>query len=258
MNFKHGRLLALILASATLPAFAQNAAVVNGKPIPTSRVEAIVKQYAAQGQPDTPDLREAIKQELIMREVLTQEAGKRGVGEKPEVKNQIEMARQGIVIQALHEDYLKKNPVTDAEMRTEYDRFKSQADDKEYLARHILVESENEAKAIIDKLKNGAKFEELAKQSKDPGSAAQGGKLDWAAPRSYVKPFSDALVSLKEGQITQQPVKTEYGYHVIKLEDVRATQFPPFEQVKPQLGNMLQQRKVGEFHEQLLKKAKVK
>ena len=258
MNFKYGRLLVLVFASAALPALAQNVAVVNGKPIPTSRMETIVKQYVAQGQPDTPELRDAIKNELITREVLMQEAGKRGIGEKPEVKTQLEMARQNIMIQALHEEYVKKNPVSEAEMRKEFERFKAQADDKEYFARHILVEKEDEAKAIINKLKSGAKFEELAKQSKDPGSAAKGGALDWAAPRSYVKPFADALVSLKPGDITQTPVKSEFGYHIIKLEDTRPTEFPPFEQVKPQLANMLQQRQVATFHEQLMEKAKIK
>jgi peptidyl-prolyl cis-trans isomerase C len=258
MNLKYGRLLAALLAAAALPVFAQNAAVVNGKPIPSSRVDSIVKQYTAQGQPESPEMRQAIREELITREVLMQEAAKRSIGDKPEVKTQLEMARQNIVIQGLHEDYLKKNPVTEAEMRKEYERFKSETGDKEYLARHILVGSQEEAEAIISKLKSGAKFEELAKQSKDPGSAAQGGKLDWASPRSYVKPFADALTSLKQGEITQKPVQSEFGYHVIKLEDVRDTEFPPFEQVKPQLENMLQKQKLANLHQELLKKAKIK
>lgn len=257
MNVKYARLLAALFAAAALPVFAQNAAVVNGKPIPSSRVDAIVKQYTAQGEADTPELRNSVREQLVTREVLMQEAGKRGIGEKAEVKNQIEMARQNIVIQALHEDYVKKNPVKDEEMRSEYNRFKAESGDKEYFARHILVESQEQANDIIAKLKSGAKFEELAKQSKDPGSAAQGGALDWAAPRSYVKPFSDAMVALKPGEVTQQPVKSEFGFHVIKLEDVRATEFPPFEQVKPQLANMLQQKKLAQFHQELLKKAKI-
>jgi len=257
MNLKYGRLLAALLTALALPVFAQNVAVVNGKPIPSSRVDAIVKQYTAQGQPDTPELRKAVKEELITREVLMQEAGKRGISDKAEVKNQIELARQSIVIQALHQDYVQKNPIKDAEMKAEYDRFKAETGDKEYFARHILVETEDEANAIIAKLKGGAKFEELAKQSKDVGSAAKGGALDWASPRTYVKPFGDALASLKPGEITQKPVQSEFGYHVIKLEDVRPTEFPEFEQVKPQLQNMLQQRKLAAFHEELLKKAKV-
>src|SRR5690606_27688028 len=253
MNVKYGRLLAALLTAVALPAFAQNVAVVNGKPIPSSRVEAIVKQYTAQGQKDTPELRNAIKEELITREALMQEAGKRGIGDKAEVKNQIDMARQSIVIQALHQDYVQTNPVKEAETKAEDERFKRETGDKEYSARHILVETQDEANAIITKLKGGAKFEELAKQSKDPGSAANGGALDWASPRTYVKPFGDALTSLKPGEITQKPVQSEFGYHVIKLEDVRATEFPAYEQVKPQLQNMLQQRKLSAFHDELLK-----
>lgn len=257
MNVKYGRLFATLLAAVAMPVLAQNAAVVNGKPIPSSRVDAVVKQATAQGEADSPQLRQSIREQLITREVLMQEAGRRGIGEKAEVKNQIEMARQSIVIQALHEDYVQKNPIKDADMMAEYNRFKAETGDKEYFARHILVETQEQANDIIAKLKGGAKFEELSKVSKDPGSAAQGGALDWASPRSYVKPFSDAMVALKPGEITQTPVQSDFGYHVIKLEDVRATEFPPFEQVKPQLSNMLQQRKLAEFHKELLKKAKV-
>lgn len=257
MILKPVRLLALILVTATLPALAQNIAVVNGKPIPSSRVDTMVKQMAAQGQQDTPQLRAMVKEELINREILLQEADKRGVSNTPEVKAQLDLARQQITIRALVTDFLKKNPVKEADMKAEYERFKSQASDKEYHARHILVEKEDEAKAIIAKLKGGAKFEELAKQSKDPGSAANGGDLDWAVPASYVKPFSDALVALKKGETTETPVKTQFGYHVIKLEDVRAAKIPTYEEVKPQISESLQQRKLQAFQEELRKKAKV-
>lgn len=258
MILKPARLLAFILVTATLPALAQNIAVVNGKPIPSSRVDTMVKQMAAQGQQDTPQLRAMVKEELINREILLQEADKRGVSNTPEVKAQLDLARQQITIRALVTDFLKKNPVKEADMKAEYDRFKSQASDKEYHARHILVEKEDEAKAIIAKLKGGAKFEELAKQSKDPGSAANGGDLDWAVPASYVKPFSDALVALKKGETTETPVKTQFGYHVIKLEDVRAAKIPTYEEVKPQISESLQQKKLQAFQEELRKKAKVK
>jgi peptidyl-prolyl cis-trans isomerase C len=142
-------------------------------------------------------------------------------------------------------------------VKAEYDKFKSQAGDKEYRARHILVDKEEDAKAIIAKLKGGAKFEELAKQSKDPGSAANGGDLDWASPASYVKPFSDALVALQKGQVTETPVKTQFGYHVIKLEDVRAAKVPSMEEVKPQIAESLQQKKLQAYQEDLRKKAKI-
>jgi peptidyl-prolyl cis-trans isomerase C len=258
MNVKPARLLMiLVVAAAALPAMAQNLAVVNGKPVPSSRADAMIKQLATQGQPDSPQLRSMVKEELINREILIQEADKLGLGNSPDVKNQVEIARQSIVIRALVGDYLKKHPVSDADIKAEYDKFKAQAGDKEYRARHILVDKEDDAKAIIAKLKGGAKFEDLAKQSKDPGSAANGGDLDWASPASYVKPFSDALVALQKGQITETPVKTQFGYHVIKLEDVRPAKLPALDEVKPQIAESLQQKKLQAFQQELRNKAKI-
>ena len=257
MTFKPARLLVLLLATAALPAMAQNLAVVNGKPVPSSRADAMVKQMAAQGQQDTPQLRAMVKDDLVNREILMQEADKLGLSSSSEVKSQLDMARQSIVIRALVADYVKKNPVSEADMKAEYDKFKAQAGDKEYHARHILVEKEEDAKAIIAKLKGGAKFEELAKESKDTGSAANGGDLDWAPPTAFVKPFSDAMIALQKGQITETPVQTQFGYHVIKLEDSRAAKVPTFEEVKPQIAESLQQQKLQAYQQELKKKAKI-
>jgi peptidyl-prolyl cis-trans isomerase C len=257
MTLKPARLLMLLVTAVALPAMAQNLAVVNGKPVPSSRADVMIKQLATQGQADSPQLRAMVKEELINREILMQEADKRGITSSPDVKNQVEIARQSIAIRALVQDYLKKNPVSDADIKAEYDKFKTQAGDKEYHARHILVETEDQAKAIIAKLKSGAKFEDLAKQSKDPGSAANGGDLDWASPASFVKPFSDAMVALKKGQFTETPVKTQYGYHVIKLDDVRAAKIPTLEEVKPQIAESLQQKKLQAFQQELRSKAKI-
>ncbi|MFC7287609.1 peptidylprolyl isomerase [Herminiimonas glaciei] len=258
MTLKPAHLLAALIVSASLPAMAQNLAVVNGKPIPSSRADVMIKQMTSQGQQDTPELRAMVKDELINREILIQEADKLGLGAQADVKNQIEIARQSILIRALVADYLKKNPVKDADIKAEYDRFKAQASDKEYHARHILVEKEDEAKAIIAKLKAGAKFEDLAKaSSKDPGSAANGGDLDWASPASFVKPFSDAMVALKKGELSETPVKTQFGYHVIKLDDVRTAKIPTLEEVKPQIAESLQQKKLQAFQQQLRSKAKI-
>jgi len=257
MTLKPARLLVLLLATAAVPAMAQNLAVVNGKPVPSSRADAMIKQMAAQGQQDTPQLRAMVKEELVNREILMQEADKLGLSSSPEVKNQMEMARQSIVIRALVADYVKKNPVSEADMKAEYDKFKAQAGDKEYHARHILVEKEEDAKGIIAKLKGGAKFEELAKQSKDTGSAANGGDLDWAPPSAFVKPFSDAMIALQKGQITETPVQTQFGYHVIKLEDSRPAKVPSFEEVKPQIAESLQQQKLQAYQQELKKKAKI-
>lgn len=257
MTFKPARLLVVLLAMAALPVMAQNLAVVNGKSIPSSRADLMVKQAATQGQADTPELRKMVKEELINREVLVQEADKLGLGNSADVKSQLEIARQSLVIRALVGDYVKKHPVSDADIKAEYDKFKATAGDKEYRARHILVEKEDEAKAIIVKLKAGAKFEDLAKASKDPGSAANGGDLDWASPASFVKPFSDAMVALAKGSYTEVPVKTQFGFHVIKLEDTRAAKVPTLEEVKPQISESLQQKKLQEYQQELRAKAKV-
>ena len=258
MIVKPARLLLAMIAMVALPSFAQNVATVNGKPIPASKVDQVVKQVVAQGKAtDSPQLREAIKKDLIGREVLIQQADKEGVGNRADVKNAIDNARQSIMINAMLGDYVKKHPVTDAEIKAEYDKFKAQTGDKEYHARHILVGTEDEAKAIIAKLKGGAKFEDLAKQSKDPGSAANGGDLDWASPAAFVPDFSKAMTSLQKGQITETPVHTQFGWHVIKLDDVRAAKVPSLDEVKQQIAESLQQKKVAAFRDELMKKAKI-
>ena len=258
MILKPASLLLALTAFVAAPVFAQNVATVNGKPIPSAKVDQIVKQVVAQGkQADSPQLREAIKKDLIGREVLIQEADKQGFGTRPEVKAALENARQSIIINAMLADYVKKNPVKDAEIKAEYDKYKSQVGDKEYHARHILVPTEEEAKALIAKIKAGSKFEDLAKANSKDGSAANGGDLDWASAASYVPEFSKAMVALNKGQITETPVKTQFGYHVIKLEDTRAAKIPPLEEVKQQVAESLQQRKLQAFREQLMSKAKV-
>jgi peptidyl-prolyl cis-trans isomerase C len=258
MTFKPARLLLALIAVAAAPAFAQNLAVVNGKAIPTSRVEDAVKQLVAAGQgQDSPQLRMAIKQEMIAREVLMQEAIKQGYDKKPEVKAALDNARQAIVVNQLARDYITKNPVTDAEVKAEYDRFKAQTGDKEYHVRHILLDNEADAKAVIAKIKGGAKFEELAKQSKDTGTANNGGDLDWAAPSSFPPEFAAGFTGLQKGAVSQNPVKTANGFHVIKLDDVRAAKLPSLDEVKPQIQDALAQKKLADYREQMVKKAKV-
>jgi len=169
----------------------------------------------------------------------------------------MEMAKQAILIRAYLQEFVKNNPVTDAEVQTEYDAIKSRMGDKEYKPRHVLVETENEAKAIIAKLQSGTPFEEVAKESRDPGSKDRGGELGWSNPAMYVKPFSDAMVALEKGQYTATPVKSDFGYHVIQLDDMRTTQAPPFDEVKAQLQQRLQQQKVEKHVLELRAKAKV-
>ncbi|WP_420225793.1 foldase protein PrsA [Pigmentiphaga litoralis] len=252
------RVLMLTAALAVaVPAFAQNAAVVNGKAIPSSRVDQFVNLLTKQGQPDSPQLREQIREELINREVFLQEADKRGIAKQPEVQAEIDLTRQSVLIRGLFNDYLAKNAITPQQVQAEYDRVKSAQGDKEFRARHILVETEAQAKDIIAQLNKGAKFEELAKQSKDPGSAANGGDLDWAPASTYVKPFSDALAGLSKGQTTANPVQTQFGWHVIRLEDVRDSQFPPLDQLRPQIEESLRQAKLRDFQASLRQKAKI-
>ncbi len=253
-----GSVAAAIALTLAVPAMAQNVAIVNGKAVPKSRVEVLMQQVQRTGRPMTPELEGQVKEEVIAREIFMQEAQKLGLDASDDYKAQIELARQTILIRELFADYQKKNPVTDAEIQAEYDKFAAANGGKEFKARHILVEKESDAKDIIARLKKGAKFEEIAKkQSKDPGSGARGGDLDWAAPGSYVKEFTEALIALKKGQTTDTPVKSQFGYHIIRLDDVREAQLPKIDEVKPQIAQQLQQQKLAKFQDELRAKAKV-
>jgi peptidyl-prolyl cis-trans isomerase C len=251
--------LATALVALLLPlgAQAQNIAIVNGKPVPKARVDLLLQQAARGGQPVTPEMQAQARDQVVLREIFAQEATKRGIAATPDFAAQMELARQAILIREMFEDYRKKNPVTDAEALVEYNKFKSQATGTEYRARHILVEKEDEAKALIAQIKGGAKFEELAKKnSKDPGSGENGGELDFAKPESYVPEFGAALAKLKKGEMTETPVKSQFGWHIIRLEDTREAQFPPFDDVKGQLKQRLEQTKMQQFQEELRAKAK--
>lgn len=254
-------LLAALSAAAiglALPAAAQNVAIVNGKPVPKARVDMLAQQLAKAGRPVGPEMQGQLKDEVIAREIFMQEAQKRGLDASDDFKAQMELARQTILIRELFADQQKKNPVTDADVKAEYDKFVAANGGKEYKARHILVKSEDEAKKIIAELKKGAKFEDLAKkESKDPGSGANGGDLDWAAPSSYVPEFAQAMIKLKKGEMTQVPVKSQFGWHVIRVDDIRDAQLPKLEDVKAQIAQQLQQQRLAQFQEQLRKSAKV-
>jgi peptidyl-prolyl cis-trans isomerase C len=255
----------LILAGCIgSPAFAQAAkkdttkvATVNGKAIPKARVDFMLKQQAANGAPDNEQVRQAILERLINIEVVVQEAERKGLAKSADVQSQLDVARQQIIFQSYLQDYFKKNPIKDEAAQAEYARVKAQRGDKEYRARHILVEKEADAKAIIEQLKKGAKFEELAKQSKDVGSRDKGGALDWQPAATYVKPFADALVKLEKGKVTDAPVQSQFGWHVIQLEDVRPMQFPAFDEVKQQIYGALQEQEIQRVVTALRAKAKV-
>ncbi len=252
--------LALVgLAALVAPqmASAQNLTTVNGIAVPKSRVDALVQQATRGGQPATPELQNQARDQVVLREIFAQEASKRGVAKSPEFAAQMALARESILIREMFEDYRKKNPVTDAEAQTEYDKFKKQSTGTEYRARHILVEKEEDAKALIVQIKGGAKFEDLAKKnSKDTGSAENGGDLDFAKADSYVPEFGGALAKLKKGEMTDAPVKSQFGWHIIRLEDTREAAFPGFDEVKGQIKQRMEQVKLQQFQEELKSKAK--
>jgi peptidyl-prolyl cis-trans isomerase C len=246
-----------LLASALLPAQAQNLAIVNGKPVPKARVEALLNQAKRAGQPMGPEIEAQARDQVILREIFVQEAEKRGLAKSQAYRDQMELARQGILIRELFDDYRAKHPVTDAEAQAEYDKFKAQASGTEYHAKHILVETEDEANKLIAQIKGGGSFEELAKQhSKDPGSGANGGDLDFAKADAYVPEFGNAMKALTKGQMTETPVKSSFGWHIIKLEDTREAPFPAFDDVKDQIKQRLEQVQLQKYQEELRAKAK--
>ena len=258
MTLKKTHLWVLLAAFAAAPAFAQNIAVVNGTPIPKARADALIDQLVHQGQQDTPQLQMAVREELVNREILMQEALRRGLPNRPDIKAQIAVAQQTVVLRALIEDFVKNNTPTDAEVTARYNALVKDAGGKEYHLHHILVDNEQQAKDLIAKIKAGTSFEDLAKQySKDPGSGKNGGDLDWSDPKAYVPEFADAATHLQKGQMTDTPVHTQFGWHIIRVDDVRNITPPPLEQVRPQIVQQIQQEKLQAFEEGLRKNAKI-
>ena len=256
---KHVLTAVALAASIALPAAAQNLAIVNGKPVPLARVEALAQQLERSGRPVTDDIKAQLKEEVIAREVFAQEAERRGIKGSAAYKSQVEFAAQTILIRELFADFQRKSAVSDAEVKAEYDKFAAANGGQEFRSRHILLETEAEAKEVIAAIKKGAKFEDQAKKlSKDPGSGANGGDLDWATANTFVPEFSEAMIKLGKGQMTDAPVKSQFGWHVIRVDDVRQAALPPMEELKPQIVQQLQQQKLAEFQESLRNKAKIK
>lgn len=266
LKFSLGLLAGLWMAQVAVaqkpppsPPAAAPIAVVNGKPIPSQRLEEVVNQLSSQGRPDTAELRAAIRDQLIIREIFAQEADAKGLGKTPEVTRQLEQMREDLLIRALIQDYLANiEPVTDEDVTREYQRIHGVGgSDKEYRARHILVDKEDDARQIIAQLRKGEKFETLARRSRDTGSAQQGGDLDWATPDTYVKEFSEAMVALQKGRFTEKPVRTQFGFHVIRLDDVRTVTPPPIAQIAPQIRQDLERARIERLQQTLRAKAKV-
>ena len=258
-------IIAAAAATAQTPAILQalapdpngKVATVNGKDIPQARATLLVRERTAQGQPDSPQLRTQVKDELINREIIIQEAERRGMLKNADVQQQIEVARQQVILRTFLQDWQKNNPIGDDQLKAEYEKIKASMSGNEFKASHILVEKEDEAKDIIAKLKKGGKFAELAKASKDPGSKDNGGDLGWNTAQTFVKPFADAMSKLKKGETTGEPVQTQFGYHVIRLEDTRSAQHPPFDEVKQQMQQRLHQQQLEKLVAELRAKAKI-
>jgi peptidyl-prolyl cis-trans isomerase C len=232
--------------------------VVNGVTIPQSRVEAMNKELNLQGQPDNAERQSAIREELVNREVLSQAAQKRGLDKNPDVAAQMDMARQAVLVRALFEAEVKANPITDADLQKQYEQFKGSMGSNEYKVAHILVDKEDEAKAIITELNKGGDFAKIAKdKSKDPGSKDNGGDLDWGPSARYVKPFADAVTTQPKGKISVAPVKTDFGYHIIRVDDVRPLKVPEFAEMKEQFRQRAQQQQIQKMVMDLRGKAKI-
>jgi peptidyl-prolyl cis-trans isomerase C len=233
-------------AGAAAPAAAAAPA---GKALyPQAQFDMLLRERMAQGQPDSPELRAAVRDELNTRELLVREARKKGIDKNAEVKNQMDLASQTVLVRAYVADWVRANPVPEADLKKEYEAIKGQIGDKEYKVAHVLVEKEDEAKQVIADLQKGQKFEDIAKQrSKDPGSKDRGGDLDWNAPANFVKPFGDAMVKTEKGKFTPQPVQTQFGWHVIMVSDVRDAKVPPFDEVKGQLQQRMQAQHLDKY-----------
>lgn len=249
---------ALPSKEAGKPAPSGPLATVNGVAIPRQRAEMIAQQRIQQGAADSEQLRAMIREELINREIIMQEANRTGFAKRPEVQQELEFVRQSVIVQAYLRDWVRQHPVTDAEVQKEYERAKQQTGTTEYRARHILVASEEEAKKVLTELRGGAKFEDLAaKHSMDEGTRMRGGDLDWNVPATFDKEFANAMVKLEKGTTTSAPVRTRFGFHIIRLDDVRPVNFPPLAQVRPQIEQRLMQQRVENLVREMRAKAKI-
>lgn len=237
---------------------AKPVAIVNGKPIPASHADLLVAAQTAQGDAAAKgDVRKAVREELIRRQVLLQAAEKKGIDKRSDIQAQVVLSRQSVLINAYLNEYVLEHPVSEDAVKAEYAGIRKMLGDKEYKVRHILVADENAAKAIIEKLDKGERFEDLVKNSQDPGSKERGGDLGWASQAGFVPTFSEAMVKLEKGKYTAAPVKTEYGWHIILLDDIRDLDPPAFDEIKGHLYNRLRDQVVERHIAELRNAAKV-
>ena len=255
--------IAVLAAACALafPLHAKDIATVNGQAISEEQLNRFVTLLVEQGAQDSPELREQVKQEMVHRLVAVQAAQKAGIDKRPAVEQELELARQGILVRALIADHLEKNPVTDEKIQAEYDKIKaSQGDRQEYKVRHILVQEQKEAEDLLAQIKaKKITFEDAATQhSIDPGSGKNGGDLGWGPASNYVPEFAEAVEKLKKGATADAPVQTQFGWHIIRVEDERPVEFPALDDVKPQLEEMMRQQQVVEFQRKLVDDANIK
>ena len=245
-------------ADKSVPA-AVPVAIVNGTAISRTEYDIYVKGLLQGKQQElTPEQKNQVLDEMISMELMAAQAAKDGLDKDLDTAAQLEVLRMRVLADAASQKIMKGQEPTDAQLHAEYETAIASMDKTEYHARHILVASKDQAEQIIKKLKGGAKFEDLAKaQSLDTGSKATGGDLGWFTTPRMVKPFADAVKALKKGEITPEPVQTQYGWHVIQLEDTREAAPPPFDQVKAQLVNSVIRKKLQAYVEDLKKNAKI-
>lgn len=244
--------------TATTPAVAP-VATIDGTPIPRTEYEIYLKSLL-QGRPTTElttEQRNQVLDEMISMELLAAEATKDGQDKDPDVVARLNVLRMRVLADAESQKFLKGKEPTDAELHTEYDNDIAAMDKTEYHAEHILVPSKDQALAAIKKIKGGAKFEDVAKAESTDPSKSNGGDLGWFTPARMAKPFAEAVKGLKKGEMTSEPVQTQFGWHVIKLVDTREVAPPPFEQVKQQVMNGVIQKKLQAYVESLKKNAKI-
>ncbi len=234
-------------------------AIVNGQPISRKALE-YVKAEIARGNPnakiDIPE--DKLVQELISRELLKQEAIRKQLPRQPDVATRIRYTQRAVLSQADMQDYFKQHPITEEQIKAEYDQLVGSMKQSEFKARHILVKTKEEAQDIIKQLDAGAEFAKLAEKYSVGPSAKSGGDLGWFSPQKMVQPFSEAVIALENGQYTKEPVKTRFGWHVILREDSREKTPPPFERVKPQVEQMLKRKMIQQHIEELKKQADIK
>jgi len=254
-------MLVLTACSSTDSASAKDtvAATVNGTAIGERIVGLMLKQRTDLGRTASPEARNGFIDRLAMQLVIAQEAVKKGLDKVPEISDKLELSRQSILVEAFVQDYLKNNPVSDDALKAEYEKIRTQLAGTEYKARHVVVEKEDEAKDIIARLKKNPKaFETLAKEkSKDTGSKDRGGDLGWFDPRGMVPEFGAAVAQLAKGKFSEEPVKSQFGYHVIMLEDSRSKQIQSLDQIKTELSQQMQQQNLKKLFDDLKAKAKI-